>query len=212
MAFHITGGQNRFDGLYIDGSRAVFEGGGLSGNTWVNGFECCAGCPGAHGIELRGTSVGPGLTITHNLFRGGNVYSNTTGPVSVRGTRIEMNSFTGDARGTRVSAVLSQVRRRARKRAASPSVALRSLNFFRKSRPQTKPTKATQWAFDFCDRLVFPTISIVRSITVTAEAGAFPVATARAPVGCTLLVESSVAFTGTVTVEVDSSDLDNNYV
>ena len=42
MAFHITNGQNRFDGLYIDGSRAVFEGGGLSGNTWVNGFECCA--------------------------------------------------------------------------------------------------------------------------------------------------------------------------
>jgi hypothetical protein len=52
----------------------------------------------------------------------------------------------------------------------------------------------------------------VRSITVTAEAGAFPVVTARAPVGCTLLVESSAAFTGTIAVEVDSSDLDNDYV
>lgn len=26
MAFHITGGGNRFDGCYIDGSRAVFVG------------------------------------------------------------------------------------------------------------------------------------------------------------------------------------------
>ena len=180
MAFHITGGQNRFDGCYIDGSRAVFEGSGLSGNTWVNGFECCAGCAGAHGVELRGNSVGPGLTITANLFRGGNVYSNATGPVSVRGTRIEMNSYTGDGRGTRVSAVLSQ-------------------------------TNASLWNFNFCDRLVFPSISLVRSITVTADAG-FPVATARAPVGCTLLVETSVAFTGTVAVEVDSSDLDDDYV
>ena len=178
MAFHVTVGQNRFDGCYIDGSRAVFEGGGLSGNTWVNGFECCAGCGGAHGVELRGNSVGPGLTITHNLFRGGNVYSNATGPVSVKGTRIDSNSYTGDGRGTRVAAVLSQ-------------------------------TNSATWQFDFCDRLVFPTISHVRSITVQAEPNAFPVATARAAVGCTLLVETSVAFTGTVTVEVDSSDLDN---
>ena len=98
-----------------------------------------------------------------------------------------------------------------RKRAATPAVALRSLTLSANP-PQTIQTQAAQWAFDFCDRLVFPTISIVRSITVTAEAGAFPVATARAPVGCTLLVESSVAFTGTVTVEVDSSDLDSDYV
>ena len=75
MAFHITEGQNRFAGCYIDGSRAVFERGGLSGNIWMNGFECCAGVAGvAHGIELLGDSVGPGLSIVQNIFRGGNIF------------------------------------------------------------------------------------------------------------------------------------------
>jgi len=182
MAFHITEGQNRFDGCYIDGSRAVFENNGLTGNTWVNGFECCAGYAGAHGIELLGNSVGPGLTITHNLFRGGNIYSvNTTaGPVTVRGSRIEMNSFTGGAGGSRAAMALTQ-------------------------------TAATQWAFDFCDRLVFPSIARVISVTVSAASG-FPVAVARPPVGCTLLVETSAAVTGTVSVEVDSSSIDADYV
>ncbi len=63
MAFHVTGGGNRFDGCYIDGSRAVFVGGGLANNVWVNGFECCAGYDGPHGIELVGNKIGPGLTI-----------------------------------------------------------------------------------------------------------------------------------------------------
>ena len=72
MAFHITEGQNRMTGCYIDGSRAVFERGGLSGNLWEEGFECCAGVGGVpHGILLLGDVVGPGLIIRHNLFRGG---------------------------------------------------------------------------------------------------------------------------------------------
>ena len=160
----------------------MFEGGGLSGNTWVNGFECCAGYPGPHGIELLGNSVGPGLTITHNLFRGGNVYSTNTsaGPVSITGTSIMMNSFTGGAGGSRASMALTQ-------------------------------TAATTWPFDFCKRLIFPSISRVVSITVNAASG-FPVAVARAPVGCTVLVETSVAVTGTVSVEVDSSDISQDYV
>jgi hypothetical protein len=213
MAFHVTDGQNRFDGCYIDGSRAVFEGSGLSGNiceqptstqlaparalphllrnlaqtnhstpAGTNGFECCAGYAGAHGIELIGNAIGPGLTITNNLFRGGNIYSTNTsaGPVVVRGTQIASNSFTGGGGGSRAALALTQ-------------------------------TAATQWAFDFCDALIFPTIARVSSITVSTASG-FPVAVARPPVGCTLLVETSVAVTGTVSVEVDSSSIDKDYV
>lgn len=102
MAFHITSGQNRFMGCYIDGSRSVFEGGGLKGNIWMNGFECCAGAPGPHGIELLGDTIGPGLIITHNLFRGGNIYWNGTTP-TVTGSRIESNSFSGGGAGTRAT-------------------------------------------------------------------------------------------------------------
>jgi hypothetical protein len=182
MAFHITEGQNRFDGCYIDGSRAVFEGNGLSGNTWVNGFECCAGYPGPHGIELLGNSVGPGLTISHNLFRGGNIYSTntTSAPVAVSGTRVEWNSFTGGGGGSRATMSLTQ-------------------------------TAATAWQFDFCSKLIFPTIARVVSVTVSAASG-FPAAVARPPTGCTLLVETSEAVTGTIEVTVDSSTLSNDYI
>ena len=141
MAFHVTVGQNRFDGCYIDGSRAVFEGDGLEGNVWVNGFECCAGYPGPHGIELLGAKVGPGLIIKDNLFRGGNIYSNSSGAaVTVTGTDISGNSFTGAGAGSRASMSLTQ-------------------------------TAATSWAFDFCSQLIFPSIARVVSVTVTAASG-----------------------------------------
>lgn len=126
--------------------------------------------------------MGPGLTITGNLFRGGNIYSTNTSaaPVAVTGTRIEMNSFTGGAGGTRAAMALTQA-------------------------------GATSWSFDFCSRLVFPTISRVVSVVVSAASG-FPVAVARPPVGCTVVVETSAPVTGTVSVEVDSSDIDKDYV
>ena len=183
MAFHITSGQNRFSGCYIDGSRAVFENGGLSGNVWTNGFECCAGAPGPHGVLLLGDAIGPGLVIVNNEFRGGDVYwqPKTNGTTAkMTGTRIESNSFTGGARGSRATASLTQ-------------------------------TAAAQWAFDFCAQLVVPSIDHVASITLQAAAG-FATAVARAPAGCTLLVETSEPVSGTVTVTVDSSAISADFV
>jgi hypothetical protein len=64
-------------------------------------------------------------------------------------------------------------------------------------------TNATQWMFDFCAQLLFPQIAYAK-VHVTAASG-FPTAVARPAQNCTLLVETSVAVTGTITVEVDSS-------
>ena len=74
IAFHVTGGGNRFNGCYIDGGRAIFTGGALKRNIWTNGFECCQGAgpaPGttASGITLIGDEVGPGLQIVNNEVR-----------------------------------------------------------------------------------------------------------------------------------------------
>lgn len=190
MAFHITGPQNRFTGCYIDGSRAVFEGSGLTNNVWTGGFECCAGSGLGnvpHGIEIVGNNVGPGLQIYGNIFEGGAVYSTPTSnasDVAVSGTRIDSNSFSnsflGDGgAGTRVSLTLSQ-------------------------------NNASEWSFNFCPQLVFPTIQRV-DVSIVAEAG-FPVAVARPPVGCTVLVESNVPFTGSITASVDSSALTPHFV
>lgn len=183
MAFHVTKGQNRFSGCYIDGSRAFFERGGLAGNVWTNGFECCAGVAGVpHGIELHGDAIGPGLVIAHNEFRGGNIFATPATPgatITVRGSKIEDNSFTGGGAGTRVTASLTQ-------------------------------TAATQWQFDVCDQLVVPVIARV-AVSVQAAAG-FPVAVARPPVNCTVLVETSEPVTGTVSIAVDSSTLDKDFV
>jgi hypothetical protein len=57
--------------------------------------------------------------------------------------------------------------------------------------------------FDFCAQLLFPQIAYAK-VHVTAASG-FPTAVARPAQNCTLLVETSVAVTGTITVEVDSS-------
>ena len=65
-------------------------------------------------------------------------------------------------------------------------------------------TNAVVWKFDFCDVLVFPTIAFAK-VHVSAATG-FPVGIARPSQNCTLVVETQVAVTGTVTVEVDSSE------
>jgi hypothetical protein len=185
MAFHITNGQNRFIGCYIDGSRAVFESAGLSGNVWSHGFECCAGSGlnnVPHGIELLGDAVGPGLIITHNIFRGGSIFStpSTNGTaVGVTGTLIADNSFSGRGAGTRVTQTISVV-------------------------------NTSSVDFNFCSSLVFPTISRV-SASAIISAG-FPVLVARLPVGCTVTVEISEALTGSVSVTVDSSSLSTDFI
>ena len=181
-AFYITSGQNRFTGCYIDGSRAVFTGDGLTGNIWVDGFECCAGVGGvAHGIELLGATVGPGLIIRHNLFRGGNVFSNSSGAaVKVTGVLIDANSFTGGGAASRATLTLSQ-------------------------------SAATSWVFDFCPLLVFPTIARAELAGVVAAAG-FPNAVIRPWTGCSITVETAAPLTGSITVVADSSALDNDFV
>lgn len=85
MAFHITRDGDRFNGCYIDGGRAVFDGDrAVSKNIWVNGFECCqrgATHPGTtkSGITLISPSntVGPGLQIIDNEFGGGGIFLRT---------------------------------------------------------------------------------------------------------------------------------------
>jgi hypothetical protein len=70
---------------------------------------------------------------------------------------------------------------------------------------------ATQWNFNFCSQLIFPSIARVVSVTVTAASG-FPVAVARPPTGCSVLIETSEPVTGDVSVTVDSSALSADYV
>jgi len=65
-------------------------------------------------------------------------------------------------------------------------------------------SNATQWLFDFCKALIFPQIAQVR-VHLVAESG-FPNAVARPPVGCKVTVETDVPVTGTITVDVDSSE------
>ena len=65
-------------------------------------------------------------------------------------------------------------------------------------------SNATKWEFDFCDTLLFPQIAVVR-VSVVAEQG-FPRAVARPPTGCALTVETDIPVSGTVTVDVDSSE------
>ena len=69
---------------------------------------------------------------------------------------------------------------------------------------------ATQWSFDFCDRLVWPQIAIARAHVVAASG--FPATAVRPPDGCKVLVETDVPVTGTVTVDVDSSEPSSKFV
>ena len=162
----------------------MFERGGLSGNVWLDGFECCAGVGGVdHGIQLLGDVVGPGLVIKHNLFRGGNIFSTpaTNGTVvKVTGVLIESNSFTSSAAGSRATLTLSQ-------------------------------TGATAWTFNFCPVLIFPSIARVDVVSVVAASG-FPRAVVRPWSGCSVTVETDVAVTGSITVTADSSALDKDFI
>lgn len=177
MAFDISGPGNRFNGCYIDGGRAVFEGDGLRNNVWMNGFECCAAVAGVnHGIILRGDQIGPGLHITHNMFKGGSIYheGSANGSVSVQDVRVEHNYFESRGRGSRAELTKDV-------------------------------TNATTASFDFCDSLVFPRIAKA-SVDVVAANG-FPRAVARPTSDCVNKVDMDQPVTGRVTVVADSSDL-----
>eukprot|EP00055_Hartaetosiga_balthica_P005640 m.16812 g.16812 ORF g.16812 m.16812 type:complete len:510 (-) comp4675_c0_seq1:131-1660(-) len=187
MAFHITDGGNRLHGCYIDGGRAVFEGSGLSRNTWMNGFECCAGSGLGgipHGIMLRGNTIGPGLRITNNIFGGGSIWyepTSSNAQPAVVDSVIEYNSFSGNAKGTRVSRTLSS----------------------------TSPQSS--WNFNLCDVLALPVVSSVSVSLIADTQYGFPRSIVRPVQGCNVTVDTD-SFAGSVTINVDSSTYDNNFV
>ena len=88
-------------------------------------------------------------------------------------------------------------------------------NYFSNTAKASRATKslsqtaATRWRFNFCDVLIFPTVAVAK-VHVAATEG-FPVAVARPTQNCTLLVETSVPVTGTITVEADSSTPSNEF-
>jgi len=182
MAFHTTAPQNRFTGCYIDGSRAVFTGGGLKNNIWIQGFECCADVPGVpHGIELVGPVVGPGLVFTHNIFEGGNIFaSNATATPLLAGVRVDSNTFgRGGGAGTRATLTATLA-------------------------------GSSSHSFDFCPLLIYPVIAkVTHSLSATTG---FPTSIARPTTNCTLLVEFSEPVTGFITVSVDSSSDSASFV
>lgn len=201
MAFHVTSEGNRFDGCYIDGGRAIFEGGALRNNVWTNGFECCAGAapaPGTasrngtsgSGIVLMGDHIGPGIIITQNEFGGGSVYhmptpdGNGAAPVVV-GSLIAGNSFNGgSAQGVSTKSSLTL----------------------------TSAVPIDRWYFDFCDWLLFPRNIVSMQLSVASDAG-FPIAVARPPQGnCTVMVETSIPVKGSITLAVDTADVSGGFV
>eukprot|EP00730_Choanoeca_flexa_P008729 TRINITY_DN12529_c0_g5_i1.p1 TRINITY_DN12529_c0_g5~~TRINITY_DN12529_c0_g5_i1.p1 ORF type:complete len:496 (+),score=122.00 TRINITY_DN12529_c0_g5_i1:16-1503(+) len=181
-AFAITGAGNRFNGCYIDGGRAVFSGGALQENTWVNGFECCSALPGDAGIILQGNDIGPGLHITHNEFGGGSVFldANLSQPVTVAGVRIEDNYYSSNPSASRATKQLTQT------------------------------TPSTTWEFSFCDVLVFPTIVSAEASLMAAQG--FANVAVRPPQGCKVTVETDQAVAGTMTVKVDTSNVSADFV
>ena len=62
-AFMNTGGRNRYDGCYIDGSTAVFV--NPTDTTWIDGFVL-----GGRGFELKG-STASNFVLTNTVFAGG---------------------------------------------------------------------------------------------------------------------------------------------
>jgi hypothetical protein len=142
---------------------------------WINGVSL-----GGSGIEFTGAKGPDRVQIRNNIFVGGNIYLNTDDPMNATqqiGTDviIENNQFDRPGRASRVTMTVSQ--------SANPT---------------------SSWVFDFCSQLVFPNITRVLSLVTTASAG-FPIAVARPPQGCELIIETSEPMTGHITVKVDSS-------
>jgi len=65
-------------------------------------------------------------------------------------------------------------------------------------------TQATKWTFDFSNRLLFSDIQSVQ-YSFEVEGGTFARHVSRPPVGRTVVVETDVPVSGTVTVVVDQS-------
>jgi len=169
FAFLELGGQNRYEGCYIDGSQMLISGNGMV--TWQDGFAL------GGGIMIQGPDV-MNVVITDTEFRGGTIFApnNVTGNyTSVTNTIIKNNEFTRGIRGSTAT------------------------------RTRTSTTPQTSWFFDFCAELVFPNIVTVRHSFTSSSAGDFPVAVARQPTGCQVVIETNPAAAGTMVVDVDTS-------
>jgi hypothetical protein len=149
----------------------------------MQGFECCANVPGVtHGIMLQGNAVGPGLIISNNIFGGGTVFSApVNNQTAVTVSGVSIESNSFSRDGAGTRATLTAT-----------------------------ATGQTQFFFDFCPLLVFPTIATV-DVSVVAASG-FPRAVARPPQGCNVTVETDGGVTGFVTVTVDSSTPSPNFI
>jgi hypothetical protein len=102
--------------------------------------------------------------------------------------------WTGDPSSTIVNAVIKDI-------LASPIASKPTLSL-------TSATAQAVWSFDFCSVLPFPNIQSVVSFAFTSASpdASTPVAiVARKPSGCKLVVDTSPAAAGTLTVTVDSS-------
>ena len=199
----------------------MFEEKALSRNIWQQGFECCQrGLPApgtsGSGIYLRGSNVGPGLQIINNEFAGGSIFHEAASPdaqdspadpegaLTIQGVRIAHNSMgkVNAAPGLQLhcpDCVASLTLECAVLQALGTQAEL-----------SLTQTAAKAWHYDFCPLLVFPQIASVK-VHVVAESG-FPVAVARPPQGCNVVVETETAVTGTITVEVDSSEPSPSFV
>jgi hypothetical protein len=120
------------------------------------------------------------LQITQTEFQGGTITHLSTGgnapeeSTVVKDTRIENNMFVS---GHQLG------------KATRASLSLTQSN-------------ATQWTFDFSSQLVFPNITRVRH-SLSATTG-FARAVARPAQGAVVVIETDVAVTGTILVDVDT--------
>ena len=68
ILYLVESGSNRFDSCMIDNGKAVFKGGGLEDNRWMNGLEYSDHDVDApHGIMLMGDTIQQ-FIVQHNHF------------------------------------------------------------------------------------------------------------------------------------------------
>ena len=155
---------------------------GTDAQCWTGPVSGCTGGTRKGWAGMSSAPVVEGVRIAHNSMGWSSVSGASMLPApvpvpvpvaAVEGVRIAHNSMGGKEVGTQATLSLTQA----------------------------KPTST--WKFDFCDRLIFPQIAIVR-VHVVAVSG-FPIAVARPPDGCEVTVETNEPVTGTITVDVDSS-------
>ena len=172
--------------FYDHGSLNRYHGCYIDGSTalfenanelqWLGGFIL-----GGVGLRFTGTKGLELVQVKDNIFSGGGIFLSPDvpgAPLPALDVLIENNQF------NRVGANKASRATKAVAHATSPTAV---------------------WAFDFCSELLFPNITRVRQLTIEATSG-FPVAVARPPQGCQLVVETSEPMTGRITVQVDSSE------